>query len=140
MQSPIYLSIVPFSLIITFVSGVKNLFIKADRPCGSALKDSEIKAPYHGVVINRHTVVGNYARVGDPIISLLNDEDLEIEADVPSIRAIDLNPGTLVTGLLQHGRTIQAKVRVVVPQENVKRIRRHIVVGCHNLNGTYYFK
>ncbi len=91
-----------------------------------ALKDSEIKAPYHGVVINRHTVVGNYARVGDPIITLLNDEDLEIEADVPSIRAIDLNPGTLVTGLLQHGRTIQAKVRVVVPQENVKTRTRAV--------------
>ena len=42
MQSPIYLSIVPFLLIISLVRGVRNLFISFVSPCGSDLKDSEI--------------------------------------------------------------------------------------------------
>ena len=42
IQSPIYLSIVPLTLIISLVRGVKNLFINFVKPCGSDLKDSEI--------------------------------------------------------------------------------------------------
>ena len=42
IQSPIYLSIVPFLFMISLVRGVKNLFISFVKPCGSDLKASEI--------------------------------------------------------------------------------------------------
>ena len=83
-----------------------------------ALQDANIKAPYPGVVLKRHTLPGNYVRVGDPIITLLNDTDLEIEADVPSIRALDLKPDTNVKANLQNGLSFNAVIRAIIPQEN----------------------
>lgn len=91
-----------------------------------ALKDAKITAPYPGVVVSRHTVAGNYVRIGDPIATLLNDRDLEIEADVPAIRTTGLEPGTKVAVTLQNGRALRATVRVVVPQEN-RRTRTRAV-------------
>jgi RND family efflux transporter MFP subunit len=57
-------------------------------------------------------------RVGDPIITLLNDTDLEIEVDVPSIRALDLKPDTNVKANLQNGLSFNAIIRAIIPQEN----------------------
>ena len=92
---------------------------KASLKAGQiSLEDTNIKAPYPGVVIKRHTLPGNYVRVGDPIITILNDTDLEIEADVPSIRALALKPNTKVTAKLQNGRTLSTIIRAVIPQEN----------------------
>ena len=92
---------------------------KASLKAGQiSLEDTNIKAPYPGVVIKRHTLPGNYVRIGDPIITILNDTDLEIEADVPSIRALALKPNTKVTAKLQNGRTLSTIIRAVIPQEN----------------------
>jgi RND family efflux transporter MFP subunit len=92
---------------------------KASLKAGQiSLEDTNIKAPYPGVVIKRHTLPGNYVRVGDPIITILNDTDLEIEADVPSIRALALKPNTKVTAKLQNGRTVSTIIRAIIPQEN----------------------
>ena len=61
---------------------------------------------------------GNYVRVGDPIITIFNDTDLEIEADVPSIRALALTTNTKVTAKLQNGIILNTIIRAIIPQEN----------------------
>ena len=92
---------------------------KASLKAGQiALQDTYIKAPYPGVVIKRHTLPGNYVRVGDPIITIFNDTDLEIEADVPSIRALALTTNTKVTAKLQNGIILNTIIRAIIPQEN----------------------
>jgi RND family efflux transporter MFP subunit len=83
-----------------------------------SLQDTYIRAPYPGVVIKQHTLPGNYVRVGDPIITIFNDTDLEIEADVPSIRALALKTNTKVTAKLQNGITFNTIIRAIIPQEN----------------------
>ena len=91
-----------------------------------ALKDTTITAPYPGVVIVRHTVAGNYTRVGDPIVTLLNDRNLEIEADVPAIRTSGLTPGIKVVVTLQNGDRLDAKVRAVIQEENSRTRTRSV--------------
>ena len=56
------------------------------------LRDTLIKAPYSGIIISTHIVPGSYTRTGDPIVTMLNDDDLEIEADIPTVRALNLVP------------------------------------------------
>ncbi|HJN21990.1 MAG TPA: efflux RND transporter periplasmic adaptor subunit, partial [Alphaproteobacteria bacterium] len=56
------------------------------------LRHGRLKAPYNGVVSRRHTEAGAYVRVGDPVVSLVNQDDLEIEADVPYNRIPGLAP------------------------------------------------
>lgn len=84
------------------------------------LNDAIIRAPYPGIIIATHKVPGNYARIGDPIVTILNDHDLEIEADIPTVRAMELAPNTQVRAKLQNGTILNALVRVIIPQENLQ--------------------
>ena len=82
------------------------------------IEDATIRAPYPGVVTQRHTEVGAYLKVGDGLVSVLNDRDLEIEADVPAVRVPGLQPGTVVEIESRDEVKNMALVRAVVPDEN----------------------
>lgn len=92
----------------------------------TAVADTVIVAPYDGVVTVKHTVEGNYLRGGDPVVTMLNDDELEIEADVPATRIAGLVAGTLVEADLQVGGRIFAAVRAVVPEENPRTRTRAV--------------
>jgi RND family efflux transporter MFP subunit len=77
-----------------------------------------ITAPFDGIVVERLTDSGNYLRVGDPVIRLLSDSQLEIEAEVPSLRIAGLKPGYRVAASLEDGTEFSALVRAVLPIEN----------------------
>ncbi|MBL6957780.1 MAG: efflux RND transporter periplasmic adaptor subunit [Rhodospirillales bacterium] len=82
------------------------------------LYNADIRAPFGGVVSKRHTEVGSYLTTGSPVVTLINDLDLEIEADVPAERIPGLKPGTALTFKLDGGKPLKAAVRAVVPEEN----------------------
>ena len=82
------------------------------------LDDATIRAPFSGVVSKRHTDIGTYLGVGSPVATLINDHDLEVEAEVPSIRLHGLDPGTEVTVEFEDNRIFKATVRAIVPEEN----------------------
>lgn len=82
------------------------------------LRNATVRAPYPGVVTKRHTVSGAYLGVGAPVVTLVNDEDLEIEADVPSTRLGGLTPGAVLDVELEDSSRHKAVVRAVVPDEN----------------------
>lgn len=77
-----------------------------------------IRAPFNGVVVDRHTVRGAYMNIGDAAVTLVNDEVLEVEADVPTDRVAGLEMGREVELLLGGGEISRAFVRAVVPEEN----------------------
>jgi RND family efflux transporter MFP subunit len=80
--------------------------------------DGEIKAPYSGVVTQKHTSVGSYVNVGSPVFTLVDDTTLEIEADVPAERLTSLKTGIIINGRINKQISITASVRAVVPEEN----------------------
>lgn len=90
------------------------------------LADAEIKAPFPGVVTEKHIDVGTYVAVGARVVSLLNDTDIEAEAEVPSDRMRGLKPGTAVRLRLDDGTMHQAVVRAIVPNENVRTRTRPV--------------
>jgi RND family efflux transporter MFP subunit len=77
-----------------------------------------VRAPFNGVVLERHTVRGAYLTIGDSTITLINDEELEVEADVPAPRVAGLEPGREVGLRLGEQRMHNALVRAVLPEEN----------------------
>ena len=83
-----------------------------------ALARMEIRAPYDGVVVLRHTEEGAYVNPGAPVVTLVNDKDMEIEADIPADRMKALTPGRRVAIRMDDGAEFQAVVRAVVPTEN----------------------
>ncbi|MBO6782057.1 MAG: efflux RND transporter periplasmic adaptor subunit [Alphaproteobacteria bacterium] len=90
------------------------------------LADAEIRAPFAGVVSETHTEVGAYLSVGSPVVTIINDTNLDIEADVPTSRLSGLTPGTPVTVRLDNGETKQATVRAIVPNENPRTRTRPV--------------
>lgn len=89
------------------------------RAADLSLAYSTIKAPYAGVVSQRHTEVGAYLNVGSPVVTLINDSSFEVEAEVPAANVRGLTPGRVVEGSFEEGGTqFSTKVRAVVPEEN----------------------
>lgn len=82
------------------------------------LNYAEVVAPYPGVIAQRRTEAGAYLQVGDPVVDMIADGTLEIEADVPFRNVVGLEPGTAVRFGLDDGTKHWAIVRALVPEEN----------------------
>ena len=82
------------------------------------LYNAKIRAPYNGVVSQKHTSPGAFLNVGDPVVTLINNDFLEIEADVPSDRLSGLSIGRVTSGKLENGQALEVTVRAIVPEEN----------------------
>ncbi len=90
------------------------------------LFNGEIRAPYEGVVSEKHTEVGAYVNVGNRVVTLISDTDIEVEAEVPSRQIIGLVPGTPVRFTLDDGTQHRARVRSVIPRENARTRTRTV--------------
>jgi len=89
------------------------------------LYNVDIRAPYAGVISKRHTDVGAYVAIGSPVINMIDDKHLEIEASVPSSRIDGMTPGTVISFRLESGHSqlqadLPATVRAVVPEEDAQ--------------------
>ena len=99
------------------------------------LGDAQIRAPYAGVVTRRHTEMGSHLGVGNPVVTLLDDLNLEIEADVPATRVGGLVEGALVSFQIDDEEPLPAAVRAVIPDEN-PLTRTRTVRFTPEFNGT----
>ncbi|MBT5571011.1 MAG: efflux RND transporter periplasmic adaptor subunit [Alphaproteobacteria bacterium] len=100
----------------------ENQLKRAERD----LTDAEIRTPFPGVVSETHTEVGAYLSVGAPVATIINDTNLDIEADVPSNRLAGLTPGTVVGVRLDDGDRTTAQLRAIVPSENPRTRTRPV--------------
>jgi RND family efflux transporter MFP subunit len=84
-----------------------------------------IRAPYPGVITNVEAEAGAWLATGQSVVSLINDQALEIEADVPTERIAGVIAGMVVPVQLDDGSKHSATVRVVIAEENpLSRTRR----------------
>ena len=84
-----------------------------------AIEKAVVVAPFDGVIVRKVTELGSYLKDGAAVVELVNDTDVEIEADVPADRVRGLRPGRVVTFLLRAGGVPRrAKVRAVLPMQN----------------------
>ncbi len=81
------------------------------------LADATIRAPYSGVVTRKRVSPGKYVQAGEPVVDMVDDGDLEIEADIAAERLAALAPGSEVE-LRVEGAPVRALLRAVVPVEN----------------------
>ncbi|CCQ74149.1 efflux RND transporter periplasmic adaptor subunit [Magnetospira sp. QH-2] len=82
------------------------------------IRDSEIRAPYAGVVTERHTELGAWVKTGEAVVSLIDDRNLEIEIDVPSSRIDGLPQGRELRFDMGSHSDLMARIRAVIPREN----------------------
>ncbi len=87
---------------------------------------ARVRASFDGVVTLRHTEAGAFLEVGDDVVTLVNDRDLEVEADVPYNRIAGLDAGVEVSIRLDDGSRHRAVVRAVGVEENPKTRTRQV--------------
>lgn len=106
-----------------------------------SLQDAEIKAPHAGIITKRHTSEGAYVAVGAPVVALLDDETMEIEADIPATYIAGLVPGTEISAVIDKSHRISAQVRAVIPEENprtrTRAVRFASVSSLNSLAGEF---
>ena len=90
------------------------------------IRDATIRAPFEGIIVQKHVEVGTHVYTGAPIVTLINDRRLEIEIDVPSARIITLTPNTSATVILDDGSRVPAVVRAIIPREDLRTRTRPV--------------
>lgn len=82
------------------------------------IEKSEIRAPFEGYVTKKRTEVGEWIRVSDPVVELIELASVEVAMDVPARYAGDVRVGD--TSSLRFdaypGRSFKAKISSVIPQ------------------------
>ena len=79
------------------------------------------------MVTEKHTETGSYLSPGAPVVSLVNDTETEVEADVPAARLGALAPGVEIGMRLDDdGSRHRASVRAVIPSENPRTRTRPV--------------
>ncbi|MGO1118553.1 efflux RND transporter periplasmic adaptor subunit [Rhodovibrionaceae bacterium A322] len=79
---------------------------------------TEVRSSYPGIITRKHTSSGAYVNVGDPVVSMVSNSDLEIEADMPFKLLRGVRTGTELQLQLADGSRHSASVRAIVPDEN----------------------
>jgi RND family efflux transporter MFP subunit len=103
------------------LAAARSRVARAEADLGVArlsVERARIAAPYSGVVVARYAQPGTYLDVGSPVVSLIQDSSMEIEADVPVEQSMRLEPGATLSARRAVGEEIAATVRAVIPEEN----------------------
>lgn len=99
------------------------------------LYNAQVRAPYPGVVTERLTEAGAYVQIGAPVIRMIGDRNLEIEAEVPFQHLAGIVPGVEVRLQLDDGTEHSAVVRALLPSEN-PLTRTRVVRFIPNIGAT----
>ena len=103
------------------------------------IERSTIRAPFNGIVVARHTEVGQWSEAGSRVLEVLSTDTQEVHVDVPEKYFNDLREGvnvdvtfdsvpgrvfaTYVRALIPraeaHARTFPVKLRLLEPSENI---------------------
>ncbi|MCC2605025.1 efflux RND transporter periplasmic adaptor subunit [Planctobacterium marinum] len=101
------------------------------------LQNTEVKAPYAGV-LNTHAVeVGDYVKVGDPLATLVDLDPLVIRADVTENDIAALRKGQSAQARLVSGRQVSGQVRYIASVSNEGTNTFKIEVAVPNPEGQY---
>src|SRR5436190_2174510 len=58
-----------------------------------ALRDTEIKAPFSGMVVERFVTNGEYVRADSPVVTLVDTDNLRVELTVPEADVAEVKQG-----------------------------------------------
>lgn len=78
------------------------------------IENCKVRAPISGVVEARHVSHGDYVNIGEPLISLVTDALLEVEANLRHVEIQSLSSGNAIE-FDAAGKIYQLKLRQVVP-------------------------
>ena len=80
-----------------------------------ALRDAQIRAPFSGMVVEKHVSAGEYLRPDSPVATLVDVDSLRVELTVPEAELANVKQGMAVRFRVASGRECEGKVRYIGP-------------------------
>lgn len=77
-----------------------------------------LRAPFDGVIQARQAEQGDYLKVGDPVLTLVNLNPLVVRGDVAESEVDRLQTGMAATAQLSNGALIEGRVSFIAPVAN----------------------
>lgn len=77
---------------------------------------TEVKAPYDGIVAERHIDEGQWVNLGAAVVSLVSTKALEVEADIPAQYLQQLQQGAAVAATVNE-QSLALSLRALLPAE-----------------------
>ena len=102
------------------------------------LRDAQIRAPFSGMVVERHVAAGEWVRVDSPVATLVDVDALRVELTVPEAELVHVRQGMNVafrTAAGDGGELYEGKIRYVGP--SVRQQTRDAVVEAVVENGAH---
>jgi membrane fusion protein (multidrug efflux system) len=103
-----------------------------------AWHDTQIRAPFAGMIVERSVTAGEYVRADSPVATLVGVDALRVELTVPEADLVQVRQGAPVefrTASHDGGRAYQGKIRYIGP--SVRQQTRDAVVEAVVENGTH---
>jgi RND family efflux transporter MFP subunit len=77
-----------------------------------------VRAPFAGTVVAERTEVGEWIRVGSPVVEMASLDELEVRVEVPERHFRHLKRGSPATILLEAepGRTLEGRISAIIPR------------------------
>jgi len=82
------------------------------------LNYASIAAPYDGVITHRHKQIGDYVQQGEALFSLVNDQLIEVDANVFSSLINTVDENTSILGNTHNNAMFRVKLRTVITLED----------------------
>ncbi len=85
-----------------------------------------IRAPFDGIIEERHIEIGESTSLGTPIVTLVSISSLEVEVDTPSSLSAMLTPGQSITITIDNksfSSTVRSIGNIENPNTRTRRIR-----------------
>lgn len=124
------------------VAQADTLLASAEADLAAArreLANTKIRAPFAGVVDQRHVNVGDWVTEGTPLVTLLDFKPLLITAHIPERDAMNVKAGDLGYAILSNGQRIDVKIRFISaqahPQTRTFRLEAEAIAPQHQVSG-----
>lgn len=112
--------------------------IKADiERLQEDLDRSKIQAPFAGTIVEEHTEVGEWVKVGDPVVEMVSLAELDIRVDVPERYFETLNPGAVATVTFDSLPKFEIKghISAIIPRADLRARTFPVKVRIPNEEG-----
>lgn len=92
----------------------------AVREAGEQVDYTVVRAPYSGILTERHVQVGETVRPGQPLLSGLSLAQLRVEVEIPQGDLAAIREQNRASILLDDGRRIEAREMILFPYADAK--------------------
>lgn len=91
-----------------------------------------VRAPFSGVLLERHAETGDYLSLGDPVAEIVDLDPIIVRGDLTQTDITHLHPGQAAGITLAHGKQLQGEIRYLASVSDSKTNTFRVEISASN--------